>query len=207
MAASLFAIATLAISPTVCAQTGTEATLTTADVKALTSGETIARAWHDKARSDKAYSIFAAIDVNAPPQAVWAIMTDCAMNVKIVKNMKNCTVIERSKTGRWDIREQISGGGFMKPKVRSVFRSEYQPYSRITISRAGGDMKVQNGVWRLAPLKGGKTRLTYHAHSRSPINVPASMLRGAAQKNMPKILMNLRQAAEDKYSAHSTVKR
>src|SRR4051812_1038708 len=69
--------------------------------------------------------ILGAIDVPAPIEAVWAVITDCDLAPKMVASLKSCRVVERDPAGRWEVREQVSKGGLI-PSVRSVFRSDFE---------------------------------------------------------------------------------
>jgi carbon monoxide dehydrogenase subunit G len=134
--------------------------------------------------------IRAAIDIAAPPQAIWAVMTDCDLAPKMVANLKSCRILERDPQGRWDIREQISKMTFV-PSVRSVFREDFEPPRRMTFHRVGGDLKVLEGEWLLTP-HGEQTRVTYEARVAAPFSVPGWIARLALRHEVPMALLALR---------------
>src|SRR4051812_32671967 len=68
--------------------------------------------------------ILGAIDITAPIETVWSVVTDCALAPKMATNLKSCRVVDRDPAGRWEVREQVSRGGLI-PSVRSVFRSDF----------------------------------------------------------------------------------
>ena len=62
----------------------------------------------------------------------------------------------------WDIREHIARRNLIFPGVRIVFRSDYECVGRIRFHLVEGDLKVEQGEWRLQSLGGGKgTRVFY----------------------------------------------
>ena len=134
--------------------------------------------------------IRAAIDIAAPPETIWSVMTDCDLAPKMVANLKSCRILERDPQGRWDIREQISRMTFL-PSVRSVFREDFEPPRRMTFHRVGGDLKVLEGEWLLTP-RGGQTQVTYEARVAAPFSVPGWIARLALRHDVPMALLALR---------------
>ncbi len=97
--------------------------------------------------------IHAAIDIAAPPQTVWAVMTDCRLAARLVASVTSCTILQADPRGGWDVREQVTRGGLFSPAIRNVFRSDYQPYSLIRFHRvwpAISNRRKANGGWRAA---------------------------------------------------------
>ena len=137
--------------------------------------------------------IRAAIDIAAPQSVVWAVMTDCDLATKLAANLKSCRIVERDPQGRWDVREHVSKMTLL-PSVRSVFRSDYEPTSRIAFHRTAGDLKVFEGEWRLTP-HGGRVQVTYEARVAAPFSAPGWMARIALRHDVPMALLALRREA------------
>jgi carbon monoxide dehydrogenase subunit G len=135
--------------------------------------------------------VSASIDISAPPQTVYALMIDCSRALRIVTGLESCRVIERSADGKWDVREHIISISFLLPRVRNVFRSEYDQDRRIRFRRVGGDLRVSDGEWHLQPLAGG-TRVTYGAHVALSAPVPGPLVRQAIRYDLPNTLIALR---------------
>lgn len=143
--------------------------------------------------SDGAGLIHAAIDIGAPPRTVWAVMTDCRMAAKLVVTVTSCRVVQGDERNGWDVREQVTRGNLFVPSIRNVFRSDYQPYSLIRFHRLGGDLKIEEGEWRLAPIDGGAgTRVTYVNRVAADITAPAFLVRGGMKHDTSSALLNLR---------------
>jgi len=139
----------------------------------------------------------AVVDIAAPPEKVWAIMTDCATAGKMITNLASCRIVSGDQRKGWDIREHVTRRTFVFPGMRIVFRSDYEPFSRIRFHLVEGDLKVEQGEWRLQPLDGGRgTRVFYENRLAVDWPVPKGMMREALRKDTPKVLMNLRRACE-----------
>ncbi|HEX5262717.1 MAG TPA: SRPBCC family protein [Phenylobacterium sp.] len=134
--------------------------------------------------------IRAAIDIAAPIEVVWDVMTDCDLAPKMVANLKSCRILQRDPQGRWDIREQVSKMTIL-PSVRSVFREDFEPPNRMTFHRTDGDLKVLEGEWRLTQ-HGDKVRVTYEARVAAPFSVPGWMARLALRRDVPMALVAMR---------------
>ena len=143
--------------------------------------------------TDGAALIHAAVDIAAPPKAVWSVMLDCKMAARLVTTVTSCKVMQGDPRSGWDVREQVTKGSLFMPAVHNVFRSDYQPYSVIRFRKAGGDLKVEDGEWRLLPLNGGTaTRVIYINHVDANILAPAALVRAVMRRDTPKVMVNLR---------------
>jgi carbon monoxide dehydrogenase subunit G len=141
---------------------------------------------HDEARD--ATVIHAAIDIDAKPAAVWAVITDCDRAPKYVPNMESCRIVEREANGRWQLRETVHNV-MLLPRIRSVSRLEFENGRRMTFKSAGGDMRVAEGQWKLEPLDKGKaTRLRYDAVLALNFSVPRFMINQAASRDVPSLM-------------------
>ncbi|MBR7617841.1 SRPBCC family protein [Phenylobacterium sp. 20VBR1] len=128
--------------------------------------------------------IRAAEEIAAPPEVVWAVLVDCDLAPRMAASLKSCRILERDPAGRWDLREQIVRPGLM-PRFRSVVRSDFDAPRRLRFRRTGGDLKILEGEWRLAPLDGGRaTRVVYESRAASPYAVPASLARLALRRDV-----------------------
>lgn len=132
------------------------------------------------------------VDIEAPPAVVWSVILDCRRARRMAPNVKSCKVVDRADDGSWDIREMVVAPPLV-PKVRSVFRSSYEPVRRITFKCAGGDVKLCEGEWRLTPLPSGGTRVHYTNRAASPYPaIPAGLTRDAMRNDMVRALKALR---------------
>lgn len=161
------------------------------DAARLEAGEAVVRVTQAKSPADGA--VFAAIDIPAPPAAVWAVLTDCASAPSFLPNLQSCRVLEQAAGGLSDVREHKIAWSTLLPDLRSVFRSDYNVNSRIAFSRVEGDLKFLEGEWQLTPQSGGKaTRLVYNTRVGFHALVPAFLIRNALAKDIPQFLSTIR---------------
>ena len=172
--------------------------LSETETSKLSLGETIVKVWRDETRDDRAIDVLGVIDIPAPKNIVWNIMTDCAQTEIIVPKMKSCKIVETAADKSWDIREQKSKINFMMTHT-SRFRSDYVEGLKIHIQNAGGDMEIQQGVWELISLTPDATRLRYRAASAPSFPVATTRLIQGSKESLPIILENLRSAAKANY--------
>lgn len=136
-------------------------------------------------------NIHAAIDIPAPAERIWKMMTDCKYASRLVANVTECRILKQG--AGWDIREHITKGNMLLPTLRNVFRSDYEPYKRIKFHRVDGDLKIMEGEWGLAAFNAGKwTRVTYENKLSARILAPPIVVRAGLRKDTPKVLVNLR---------------
>lgn len=132
------------------------------------------------------------VDIEAPPAVVWNVILDCSRARRMAPNVQSCKVLDRAGDGSWDVREMVVAPPLV-PKVRSVFRSSYDPVKRITFKCTGGDVKICEGEWRLVALPGGGTRVHYTNRASSPFpSLPDSLTREALKSDMIRALKGLR---------------
>lgn len=131
-----------------------------------------------------------AIDVAAPPEVVFQVITDCDLAPKMVATLKSCRILMRDPEGRWDVREQVSKMTFL-PSIRNVIRSEYDPPGRVRFHRVGGDLRVYEGEWRIDPLADG-SRVTYESRVSIPFHVPHALARMSLRMQVSQALLALR---------------
>jgi polyketide cyclase/dehydrase/lipid transport protein len=134
------------------------------------------------------------IDIAAPVDVVWKVMTDCELAPKMVANLRSCRVLERDPAGRWDVREFVSRPTVVLPPVRNIFRSDYQPDEKITFHRTGGDLQVFEGEWRVEPHD-GQVRVSYEARIGAPFSVPGWLARIALRSDVHAALLAFQREA------------
>lgn len=157
----------------------------------LAAGAVLVEAMVDEAEG--AARVSAVIDIAAPPEAVWAVMTDCDRAPKFVPDLVSCRILESDPNGAWDVREHIIDWAWFLPNVRNVFRSEYEPPRVLRFKRVDGDMARSEGEWRLEPRNGrAGTRLFYMALLSPKSWIPPSMALSSVRSDVPKVLSALR---------------
>lgn len=178
-----------------CAASAHAFDLTPKAQSALKRGEAYAEVTPDP--DGVAGHVRAVIDIDAPIQKVWRTMTDCAAAKAMISTLTGCRVVEGDQARGWDIREHITRRNLIFPGMRIVFRSDYEPYNLIRFRLVEGDLKIQQGEWRLQGLDGGRrTRVFYENRLAVDWPVPKALMREALRRDTPKVLMNLRRVCE-----------
>jgi len=146
--------------------------------------------------------IEAAIDIGAPPDTVWRVMTGCEEALTIVPHIQSCEIIsaptQSSPSATYsDTRRHIVQYSMFFPKTVNEFRSVYAPNRTIQFEKSGGDLKVLRGLWHLEPQSGGmSTRVIYRAELAIGQPVPGFLLRRITNGDTKEILGNLRDLSE-----------
>jgi len=164
-------------------------TLSPADVTRLQSGEPVVSV--APAAGGDGVRVEAAIDIAAPAERVWTVMTDCERAASFVPGLESCRVLERDPAGRWDIREHRIAWVWFLPRIRSVFRTDYDAPKRLRFRRIAGDLRRSEGEWRLVPLAGG-TRVHYDATLATDVPAPDFMVESALKRDIATVLRRLR---------------
>lgn len=164
--------------------------LSPAEISRLQGGEPVVSV--AKTATGDGVRVQGTIDIPAPAGHVWSIMTDCARAADFVPGLERCRVLERDPAGRWDIREHRIAWMWFLPRIRSVFRSEYDPPRRLTFHRIAGDLKRSEGEWRLMPIAAGGTRVIYDAIVSAAVPAPDFMVESALRNDMATVLRRLR---------------
>ena len=145
---------------------------------------------------DGAGLIHAAVDIAAPARVVWEVMRDCRLAVRLVSTITSCKVLQSDDAHGWDVRETVTRGNFFIPTIYNVVRTDYRPYSLIRFHKVGGNLKQEEGEWRLEPLAGGAgTRVIYVNLVAADLLIPAPLVREGMRHDMAKVLLNLRQVS------------
>lgn len=137
----------------------------------------------------------ASMDVHAPPEAVWNILSDCANAGRYMRELISCRVLDRGPG--WDVREHRVRGWPLKPVLRNVSRITLEPNRRLTFQRLEGDWTRSNGEWRLTPIDNGRgTHVEYELDAAIPSPFPGSWTQAILVGRMRTSLLALRREAE-----------
>lgn len=169
-------------------------TLTQAELTALSRGEAVVRVTRDtQSKSVSSGQGFAAIDIPAPPEAVFAAMTDCARAKRYVKNLVSCKVLQRDPKGAWEVRETMVRLSIALPDFRAVARLDYVPPKQIRFRQTEGSFDYAQGQWDLMPFREGRTtRVFYRVRAGTSIPIPEFVIQGLIETDLPETLKALR---------------
>lgn len=169
-------------------------TLTKEDLAKLSKGEPIVKVTRDaKSKSLASGRAFAAIDIPAPPEAVFAALTDCARVKVYVKNLVSCRVVQRDPKGAWEVRETVMRISVAMPDFRAVARVEFSRPQQIRFKQIEGNFDYAEGQWDLMPFREGRmTRVFYRVRAGTSMPIPEFVIQSMIETEVPETLKALR---------------
>lgn len=137
-----------------------------------------------------------AVEIDAPPEAIWAVLKACEVAPEYVPNVQACRRLEELDGGRADLFVQIIKPIFFMPSFEHVFRLDYTPFSHIGVHRVSGPIETLDGGWWLLPQENGHTLLVYELAIDPGMPVPRFMVRATLKRDLPQVLAAVRERAE-----------
>ncbi len=133
--------------------------------------------------------------VEAPPEAVWAVVSDCNRYPQTMPNTKEAK--ELSRAGNKVICRMVTEMPFPLPdfvvKTEAVHRVK-PPHYRRTWTLIGGDLERNDGLWDIRPFKGksGRSLVRYEILAVPKMAVPATLQAFAQRRTLPGLMARLR---------------
>jgi uncharacterized protein YndB with AHSA1/START domain len=163
----------------------------------LAAGEVVVQAASEIDPTAPRGRVRAAVRINASPQAIWSVMTDCNQALTFVPGLKRCRRIDSAPDGRWEEIEHEVRYSWLLPVVRYVFRADYDRPHRIDFHRIGGDLKAEEGTWLLTPTADGTgTVVEYDVYVDPGFWIPQFLVTRSLRKDLPAALNGLRDRVE-----------
>jgi ribosome-associated toxin RatA of RatAB toxin-antitoxin module len=137
-----------------------------------------------------------AAEVEAPPAAIWDVLTACEVAPEYVPNVVSCRKLEELDGGRADLFVQTIKPVFFMPTFEHVFLLDYTPYSRIEVNRVSGPIARMEGSWWILPQDGGHVLLVYELALDPGMPIPRFLVRATLKRDLPKVVSAVRERAE-----------
>ena len=137
-----------------------------------------------------------AVDIDAPPQTIWDVLTACQIAPEYVPNVQSCRKVETLDNGHADLFVQVIKPAFFIPSFEHVFRLDYTRYTRIDVHRVSGPIAHLDGSWWLLPQQDGHTLLVYNLAVDPGFPIPRFFVRATLRRDVPRVLMAVRERAE-----------
>lgn len=137
----------------------------------------------------KAYQVTSSAMVDAPPAAVWRLLTDYDHLADYLPNLKSVRVVSRD--GDTVILDQVGTARFLffSQSIRLRVLVQERAPDQIDISLIEGDMKVFRASWKLSPLAGAAgTRLDYQANIVPKFDVPGVVGTSVVKKDIARMM-------------------
>lgn len=169
-------------------------TLSKAEIATLLKGDPVVRVTRDeKSKSVTSGRAFAAVDIPAPPSAVFAALTDCSRAKRYVKSLVSCRALKRDPAGLWEVRETMVRVSIALPDFRAVARLDFIPGQQIRFKQTEGSFDYAEGQWDLVPFgENRNTRVFYKVRAGTSIPVPDFVLQNVIESDVPETLRGLR---------------
>jgi ribosome-associated toxin RatA of RatAB toxin-antitoxin module len=141
--------------------------------------------------------VSAAVRINSSPEAIWSVMTDCRQAPLFVPGLKSCRRVDGASDGSWEDIEHEVRYSWWLPTVRYVFRAQYDRPHRIDTRRISGDLKEEDGTWRLTPAAdAAATVVEYDVYVDPGFWIPQALITRSLRKDLPAALAGLRDRVE-----------
>jgi len=169
--------------------------LTPAETEQVAARKVVLRASLDA--SERRGTVRAAVRIEAPPELVFALMIRCADALEYVPHLERCEIRDQAADQSWLLVEHEVDFGWYVPSVNWIFRADLEQDRRIRFHQVQGDFKANEGLWELEPTDDGATTLLlYQAFVDPPGFVPNWLARSTFRRELPRMLLNLRQRCE-----------
>lgn len=133
----------------------------------------------------------ASADIDAPIDAVWAIVQDVERWPQWQGTLGALRALEHDGEGRATVCEMQMDAGITQIKMK--LGCGYEPPTRMSFQRLSGDLSSLAGSWQLEGLGDGRTRATYELEV-SPGGVLNFLLNEATKTRLRKSLVDVRPA-------------
>jgi uncharacterized membrane protein len=172
--------------------------MTAAERAAVERGDIVVVAQRRAAPAGKpAEATLAAVKVAATPEAVFAVLTDCAAAPRWMPHLVECRVLETDAARSTELIAHRVHYGWFAPRIDYVFRVHLRDPRRIAFENVSGDLAQNDGVWALdTAVDGHSTIVTYSVRTRPRFYVPQWLYRRAVRAELPDMLRALRRQAE-----------
>jgi ribosome-associated toxin RatA of RatAB toxin-antitoxin module len=101
----------------------------------------------------------ASTDIDAPIDAVWAIVADVARWPEWQDTLGSLDILEQDAEGHATLCAIEIDAGMMKIKMKLA--CSYTAPTRVTFERVSGDLSGLSGSWQLEDLSDGRMQATY----------------------------------------------
>ncbi len=129
----------------------------------------------------------ASTEIEAPLDAVWAVVADVATAPEWQKGLDTITVLERDEQGR-AVRCETTTDAKLKVFIARV-RFAYTSPRELTWIQERGDLRSMEGSWQLEDAGDGRTRATYTLDG-DPGVLMGRFLKGALEEKIRAILID-----------------
>lgn len=136
--------------------------------------------------------------INAPASVIFAHITDYGEAGRLFANLKNCKVLSEDR-GTKIVHFSLRG-------VANIFNLDYTLAIKevapsgggtgfVEWHRLAGAFKANDGYWKLEPIEGNKTLVTYTKYIDGGL-IPQALVNRELDQTIPQIMANLKRISE-----------
>ena len=140
--------------------------------------------------------IRAAVLVEAPPQSIWTVLSDCESAPAYLDNVQSCELVETLDGGQAQVFRQRAKLRWFMPSFEHEFRLDYEPYDRMRVTRVSGPFEQLDGVWWLVPDTAGRTRVIYRLDIEPGPLIPRFLLSRPLRRDILNAMRAVRERSE-----------
>lgn len=137
------------------------------------------------------------IEVDAPPAALMAVLTDFGAYPRFLADMEEASVL-RHDGAEWTVRFVLH----VIRRLEYTLRLVQEGPLRLHWSLVEGVFKANSGSWQLEPLdEGARTRATYDLELDLGMFLPGSVQKTLVEHNLPATMVAFKAEAEARAAA------
>lgn len=125
-------------------------------------------------------------EIDAPLQAVWAIVADVESWPQWQRMLSTVAVEERDADGRPSLCEVVFDAGVQT--IRTTQSVRYEPPHALSFAQRRGNLKRLRGGWRLQDAGEGRTRATYELEIE-PGGLLGRLVSGSVEERLREVLV------------------
>ena len=132
------------------------------------------------------------IDINAPREKVFSVLSDYARYGEFLPEVKNITVVSKAK-----LETVVEYEVQIVKRIRYTLRHLHQPPGKISWTFVKGDfIKDNRGSWELKAVDETHTRATYTIEMKLGALVPNAVVKALVEKSLPALLSAVKKRSE-----------
>jgi ribosome-associated toxin RatA of RatAB toxin-antitoxin module len=141
----------------------------------------------------KAFSV-SKIVVHARPEQVFRVLTDYANAPRVFPQLKKCQVVEDHGATKI-LHHKVAPSGLPGTYEYQLEVKEVEGKS-LEWHRISGDFKAVDGFWKLEPIDGGFTQVTYSTYVNGGMFIPQMLIKHQCRVDMPNVMAHLKTESE-----------
>jgi len=159
----------------------------------VAKGNSSAHQVQEEVIGGKSYSVARTV-IKARPEQVWQVLADYSNAPTVFPQLKKCQVLEDRGTTKI-VKHIIEPTGLPGRYEYVLELKETAPHA-MEWHRLSGNFKEVDGFWKLEPIDGSSTLVTYSTHVNGGVFLPQTLIKHQFKVDMPAVMVSLKNQAE-----------